>query len=123
MTILLRDKQKFNKEVTNSALLDEITDNPLDQEKLRLELDGNLLTIEVIPGKNWKFSWVVFKNIHLRDIIEDNGIEKIMVKCEYPVEVRLQTDLDYYNYEKFNMVYEGPKRLMVFSKTDKLFKF
>ena len=56
MAILVRDKQKFTKDITNSALLDEITDNPLDQEKLRLELDGNIFIIHVLPKEK---SWII----------------------------------------------------------------
>lgn len=99
MAILVRDKHKFNKEVANSALLDEITDNPLDQEKLRLELDGNIFIIHVLPKeKSWKHTYVTFNNINLRDIIEDNDIKKLIIKCHLQLEVEFRTNLDYYDY-------------------------
>lgn len=124
MSILIRDKEKFHKDIENNYLLDEITDNPLDQQKLRLELDDNTFIIHVLPNEEtWKFTRVVFHNINLKDIIEDNDIEKIIIRCQLPVEVRFQTDLDYYDYKDFPIIYEGPKKMMIFSKTGKLFKF
>lgn len=123
MAILVRDKQKFNKEVANSALLDEITDNPLDQEKLRLELDGNIFIIHVLPKeKSWKHTYVTFNNINLRDIIEDNDIKKLIIKCHLQLEVEFRTNLDYYDYKDFPIEFDTPKEIVIFSKTGRLIK-